>query len=158
MALSEARAQLETRVRERTAALQAEVAQHDAARQQVTSLLRRLVTAQEDERARIARDLHDQLGQQLTALRLALERHSDTHQPGSRADDLDRAMTLAAQVDSQVDFLAWQLRPAALDDLGLVAALPRFLDEWSAHHAVTTNFQSTGQVPARLAPDAETTF
>ena len=67
-------------------------------------------------------------------------------------------MTLAQQVDSQVDFLAWELRPAALDDLGLTAALPRFLGEWSAYHGLQANFQATGSLPARLSPAAETTF
>ena len=158
MDLESVHTQLEERVAERTSQLRDQVTRHAAAEDQITSLLRRLVSAQEVERARIARDLHDQLGQQLTALRLTLERHRDSHRSDSAADDLERAMTLAQEVDSQVDFLAWQLRPALLDDLGLVAALPRFLDEWSAHHGITTNFQTTGQLPARLSPDAETTF
>ena len=86
-----------------------------------------------------------------------LERHREaTH--GSASEDLQRALALAQQVDTQVDFLAWQLRPAALDDLGLAAALPRYLTEWSAHYGIKTNFQSMGKVPARLSPDAETAF
>ena len=151
--------QIDARVDERTAQLQAEVSRQSSAQQHVTRLLSRLVTAQEDERARIARDLHDQLGQHLTALRLALERHREARHSGGRADDdLERAVTLAQQVDSQVDFLAWELRPAALDDLGLTAALPRFLAEWSAYHGLQANFQATGSLPARLSPAAETTF
>ena len=66
-ALARARDDLEQRVVERTSDLQNE-------QERVRGLLRTLVTAQEDQRSRIARDLHDQLGQQLTALRLALER------------------------------------------------------------------------------------
>jgi two-component system CheB/CheR fusion protein len=152
-------AQLEARVEERTAQLQAEVFRQASAQQHVARLLSRLVTAQEDERARIARDLHDQFGQHITALRLALERHRETHHPhGKVDDDLERAVTLAQQVDSQVDFLAWELRPAALDDLGLIAALPRFLSEWSKYHGLQANFQSIGTLPARLSPAAETTF
>jgi len=120
--------------------------------------LRTLVTAQEDERARIARDLHDQMGQQITALRLALERHRESHAAGGQADDLDKALALARNIDSEIDFLAWELRPAALDDLGLPAVLPRFLNEWSAHYGVRMNFQTTGTMPSRLSPEAETTF
>jgi len=156
-ALDQVRAELEDRVDERTAELQAEVTRRGGAQEQVMSLLRKLVTAQEDQRARIARDLHDQLGQQLTALRLALERHRE----GLMADGdvhLERALALARQVDEAVDFLAWELRPAALDDLGLVAALPRFLDEWSTYHGIPAKFQMTGTLPARLLADAEITF
>ncbi len=156
MELQSAHSQLEDRVTQRTAELRAEVTSRAVAQDHAITLLRRLVTAQEDERARIARDLHDQLGQQLTALRLALERYRDA--PGEGRDDLERAMTIAQQVDSQVDFLAWELRPAVLDDLGLAAALPRFLTEWSAYQGITANFHTAGDVPARLAPDAETTF
>lgn len=150
--------QLEVRVDERTAELLAEVGRRADAQEHVMTLLRTLVTAQEDERARIARDLHDQLGQQITALRLALERHRESHAVGGQADDLDKALALARDIDSEVDFLAWELRPAALDDLGLSAVLPRFLNEWSAHYGVRTNFQATGTVPPRLSPEAETTF
>ncbi|MGH9240009.1 MAG: CheR family methyltransferase [Vicinamibacterales bacterium] len=149
--------QLEVRVGERTAELQAEAGRRANALEHVT-LLRALVTAQEDERARIARDLHDQLGQQITALRLALERHRESHPVGGQAEDLDKALALARSIDSEVDFLAWELRPAALDDLGLAAVLPRFLNEWSAHYGVRMNFQTTGTVPPRLSPEAETTF
>jgi len=149
--------QLEVRVGERTAELQAEAGRRADAQEHVT-LLRALVTAQEDERARIARDLHDQLGQQITALRLALEHHRESHPVGGQADDLDKALALARNIDSEVDFLAWELRPAALDDLGLSAVLPRFLNEWSAHYGVKMNFQATGTVPPRLSPEAETTF
>ena len=156
-ALDQVRAELEDRVGERTAELQAEVTRRGGAQEQVMSLLRKLVTAQEDQRGRIARDLHDHLGQQMTALRLALERHRE----GLTADGdvhLDRALALARQVDDAVDFLAWELRPAALDDLGLVAALPRFLDEWSTYHGIAAKFQMTGTLPARLSADAEITF
>jgi two-component system CheB/CheR fusion protein len=156
MALDEARAQLELRVQQRTAELQAEVEQHEAARQQVTTLLRKIVTAQEDERTRIARDLHDQLGQQLTALRLTLERHL-VDCPVSRREDLDRALALARDLDNEVDFLAWELRPAALDDLGLAAALPRYVEQWSSHYGIQAQFETTGQLSG-LRPEAEVAF
>src|SRR5262249_13441226 len=123
----------------------------------VTNLLRRLVNAQEDERRRIARDLHDHLGQQLTALRLALERHQ-AKAPASSDGDVHEALTLTRQVGKDVDFLAWELRPSALDELGLVAALPRFITEWSLHIGVPAEFHLRGFEAGHLRPRAELAY
>src|SRR6185503_1606404 len=110
--------------------------------EQVRGLLRALVTAQEDQRRRIARDLHDQLGQQLTALRLTLE----------------RGLAIVSAVTEEVDFLAWELRPAVLDDLGLAAALPRFIREWSKHYAVDAEFRLSGFAAGHLSKEAEVSY
>jgi len=155
VALTQAHAELEARVEQRTEQLQREIERRSIAQEEVSTLLRRQVTAQEEQRSRISRDLHDQLGQQLTALRLALERHSEQC---SAADDLERVQQLTREIDEATDFLAWELRPTVLDDLGLAAALPRYLEEWSAHHGVAARFQRTGAVDGRLPPDVETTF
>ena len=116
--------------------------------------------AQEDERGRIARDLHDHLGQQLTALRLTLERHRE--QLSARRRRRRRGSGPGAHRSSsmtRLDFLAWELRPAALDDLGLAAALPRFCAEWSAHYGSPVEFRSRGvHAPAICPRDAEVAF
>ena len=79
---------------------------------------------QEEERRRVARDVHDQMGQPMTALRMQLESLR------ARADafpalttEVSRTMRLAQELDQSIDFLTWQLRPAALDHLGVSAAL-----------------------------------
>ena len=149
---------LEERVRVRTRELEAEVRDHEAAKLEVTSLLRKLVTAQESERARIARDLHDQLGQQLTALRLALERHNARFHDESEDPDVGEALRLMQQIGRDIDFLAWELRPSALDELGLVAALPRFVREWSAHVGITAEMRFGGFESGQLPHDAEVAF
>jgi signal transduction histidine kinase len=154
--LAQEHADLEARVAERTIALKSEVEQHAVAREEVWTLLRRLVTAQEDQRSRMSRDLHDQLGQQLTALRLALERLQG--RCADAGDDLAQARALTREIDAAVDFLAWELRPAILDDLGLAKALPRYLEEWSARHEIPARFDTNGSVADRLSPEAETTF
>jgi PAS domain S-box-containing protein len=156
-ALRTMRDELEDRVRQRTAQLEAELSQHAAARDDVTELLHRVVTAQEDERARIARDLHDHLGQQLTGLRMALEQHAGRcTQPD--AHDIQRAIALTREIDTELDFLAWELRPAVLDDLGIVAALPRFLNEWSAHYGIASHFAAAGDPGGMLSREAELTI
>jgi two-component system CheB/CheR fusion protein len=156
-ALKQAHAELEARVEQRTEQLLKEVERRTEAQLEIAHLIQRLVTAQEQQRGRISRDLHDQLGQQLTALRLALERHGEQCS-GHAAEDLGRARALTRDIDEAIDFLAWELRPATLDDLGLVAALPRYLEEWSAHHGLTTRFECHGLVAGALPPDVETTF
>ena len=152
-----ARADLENRVRERTTELRGEIEHRAAAQQHVLMLLRKVVTTQEEERARIARDLHDHLGQQLTALRLALDRIGANCPPGAR-DNLDRAMALTQKLDGEIDFLAWELRPATLDDLGLASALPRFLAEWAEHYNIAAEFRLGRFASGQLSPEGEVAF
>lgn len=111
----------------------------DAA-QREKELLQTLVLAQELERSRIARDLHDELGQQITALRLKLEMLSieTAEDCGEMMDDVKE---MARKIDEGVDFLAWELRPAALDDLGLVPAIEKYVSEWSGYSGVAASFE-----------------
>jgi two-component system CheB/CheR fusion protein len=158
-ALQQAHDDLDDRVRRRTSELESEVADHDAAKRSVTSLLHRLVSAQEDERRRIARELHDHFGQQLTALRLTLERSQRQAEEGRPSqDEIRQALTLTQQIGSDLEFLGWELRPIALDELGLAAALPRFVSEWSAHVGIPAEFRFSGFEAGRLSRAAEVAF
>ncbi len=157
--LAAAHAGLEDRVLQRTHELQQEIEHRRAAQGTVMALLRRLVSAQEDQSARIARDLHDHLGQQITALRLCLERYRGKRGQDDPVDEeLQRALALTGEIDAELDYLAWELRPAALDDLGLMAALPRFLAQWSEHHGVAAEFRAAGFHAGQLSREAELTF
>ena len=122
-------------------------------------LLRRLVIAQEEERRRIARDLHDHLGQQLTSLRLKLEavRTVTSELPNVQAA-LTQADALLTRIDRDIDFLSWELRPAALDDLGLKAVLDNYVSEWSHHANVRAQFHTEGVGDERVAPEIEATL
>lgn len=158
--------ELEERVSERTdelrrtvEAMLTEVKERRAAEEYARNLVGQLVTAQEDERRRISRDLHDQLGQQLTALRLKLAAlRDDPAQDEAARTRLDELQALAERIDSEVDFLAWELRPTALDDLGLAAALSNFVKEWSGHYGVPAETHVAGFGPGetRLPPQTET--
>ena len=121
-------------------------------------LLRRLVIAQEEERRRIARDLHDHLGQQLTSLRLKLEAVR-TVTPGlpNVQSTLTQAEALLTRIDGDIDFLSWELRPAALDELGLKAVLENYVGEWSRHANVQARFHVEGFGDERVAPEIEAT-
>jgi signal transduction histidine kinase len=158
-ALSEANSGLEARVAQRTHDLQQQIVQRTTAQEHVTDLMHKLVSAQEEQRARIARDLHDQLGQQLTTLRLTLERFRDRATSIKPVDDdLSRALQLTQQIDKEVDFLAWELRPAVLDDLGLAAALPQFVRDWSAHYGIPAEVRTSAVVKGQFSRDVEVTF
>jgi signal transduction histidine kinase len=163
-ALRRAHDGLEARVEERTAELQeltgkllAEVKERAAVEGQVRELLRRLVNIQENERRRIARELHDQLGQQLAALRLALGAARQEARGRERlGEQLGRSEAILSRLDSDVDFLAWEMRPALLDELGVEAALRNFVGEWSKHFNVEADFHSAGFESARLQSEVET--
>ena len=162
--LRKAREELEERVRERTreldesnAALRQEILDRVKAEAESVGLLRKIVTTQEDERGRIARDLHDQLGQRLTALRLNIaslrDACGDNAEMCSRVDSLEE---LGARLDADVNFLAWELRPRVLDDLGLVSAVESFVREWSQHFSIPADFHSSGLFEKRLDHEIET--
>jgi PAS domain S-box-containing protein len=162
--LREARDQLETRVEERTAelarlneALTAEVAGHRRAEAARLDVLRRLATAQEAERHRLARELHDQMGQHLTALGLGLKVARDASPPASAAAATLRQMQeLSDVMGREIHQLALELRPTALDDLGLHTALENYVASWSEQSGVEADFQGAGMDGARLPPAAET--
>ena len=142
-ALQRINEELEARVQERTAELQRLM----KIRQE---LLRQLVSAQEEERRRISRELHDQMGQSLSALRLGLSTLAATPN-----DAITQLQAIAAQIDADVDRLALELRPSVLDGVGLVAAVEQHIAEWSQRQQIATDFQVVGSTSNRLAPEIE---
>lgn len=121
------------------------------------ALLQKVVTTQEEERRRIARDMHDSLGQQLTALRLKIaSMKTGPNQNGAMTEDLERLEEFGGRLDSEVNFLVWELRPTVLDDLGLVAAMESFVREWSRHYGIPAEVHTGRFGRGRLDPDVET--
>lgn len=144
--------QLEGRVTERTVelvgmndSLQAEITERRRAESERASILRRLVMAQEEERRRIARDMHDQFGQQLTALILKLGMlKEDCGGQKGLCEQVENLEEVARRLDADVDFLVWELRPTALDDLGLQDALANFAHNWSKHFRIPVEVLTRG--------------
>jgi len=156
--------ELEQRVRERTAdlskaneSLRQEMGERQRIEQERIQLLTRVAFAQEDERRRIARDLHDQLGQQLTALRLTLET-LETHTVAQTEfrTQVETLQELARQLDQEVAFRVWELRPAVVDELGLRAALTSYVRKWSEHFGIPAHLRTSQLPDERLNPQIET--
>jgi two-component system, NarL family, sensor histidine kinase UhpB len=103
------------------------------------------LSAQEEERARVARDLHDEVNQSLTGLLLRLEALRDRATP-ELARELAEVKSLANQAMKELLTLARALRPTALDDLGLKAALSALVDELGAKAGMETSFEGTGEL------------
>jgi PAS domain S-box-containing protein len=119
-------------------------------------LLSRLATIQEDERRRIARELHDQTGQELAALTLGLKALSERPEAaGAVADALRSLQGLAEGLGRSAHQLASELRPAALDDLGLETALRHSVEQWSGRTGMPADIHCA-LGPGRLPPEVET--
>jgi len=160
-----ARDELEQRVRERTAelaranaALRVEIADREAARDRIQHLLGRLVDAQEEERRRLSRELHDTLGQHLSVLTLGLKAlRMQPDFPLALTERLSYVEQAANRLEADVDRLSYELRPLALDHLKLVEALRQYADEWSAQCGVAADVQVHGLPAERLSAVAEAT-
>src|SRR6185503_5700775 len=134
--------------------LQTEVSERQRVQRERGQLLRRIVFAQEEERARIAREMHDQFGQQLTVLNLKLdELKKDCGDATKLCDQVETLQSLAQQLDADVDNLVWEMRPMALDDLGLEAALTSYVQNWSTHLGIPVDLHSTAIDRGRLSID-----
>jgi signal transduction histidine kinase len=125
-------------------------------------MLAHVIEAQEAERARVARDLHDQIGQALTSVLLALKLVTDSlsREPPDILDSRARAdevRTLVADALQDVRQLAYDLRPSVLDDIGLVPAVRRLTDDLAARHGVAVDLELGGfSGDTRFAAEIET--
>ena len=115
----------------------------EAARRE-SEIMHRLVEAQEAERHRIARDLHDHLGQKMTALRLQTEALSKRCSDDPALEEAVRKVqNSAVDVDRDIGFLSWELRPTELENLGLENALTTFVREWSSQYGIDAEFHTS---------------
>ena len=133
---------------------QLEVSESRVETSEVRGLLGRLVMVQEEERRRVARDVHDQMGQPMTALRIQLESlRARADAFPALATEISRTMRLAQELDQSIDFLTWQLRPAALDHLGVSAALSDLVRGWSERFHIAADYDGEGAHGAALSND-----
>lgn len=104
------------------------------------SLLNRLITAQEDERKRISRELHDETSQALTALILSMRAMANQTDNADNKSFILDVRDEAVGVLNKLRNLAVELRPPALDDLGLVAAIEKYLADYQDRYGIRVDF------------------
>jgi signal transduction histidine kinase len=149
--LLRSRAHLKFRVRERTAALR-------QMNQSLRDLSARLLRVQDDERRRIARDLHDSTGQALTALKLELagiERELGARNP-QLARRLAASIADARQISDELRTISYLLHPPLLDELGLGSALRWYAEGFENRSGIKIHLELDNV--GRLAPEMEVTL
>ena len=168
--LAEARSDLEDKVAKRTAELvaankqlQIEVEEREEAEKQERfyanrskALSLRLVELQEAEHRRIARELHDEIGQNLTGLKVVLGLAAKDVPPQVH-DKFEEAQRLAQDLLDRIRQLSLDLRPLMLDDLGVLAALKWFFERYTRQTDIVVHFKHS-PIPDRLPPEVETTI
>jgi PAS domain S-box-containing protein len=159
-----AHAQMENRVRKRTAELskanvrlKAVAEERGKAQERIQALTQQLIRVQEDERQRIARDLHDNVAQDLSSLMLKMETLFDGH-PDAHPELAERGEAVAEilrRTIASVREIAYGLRPPALDQLGLVQALTNLCQDAGNRYGFDVDFFSTGIENISLDFDVE---
>ena len=149
--LTKLRDELERRVADRTAALEqanSELAEEIRERKRLAT---QIVRVQEVERRKLARELHDEVGQTLTGLKLTLQTIPRVDEAGER---IVWAESLVDGLMRQIRELSLNLRPSVLDDLGLLAALLWHIERYTAQTGVRVAFTHVG-IDQRLPADIE---
>jgi PAS domain S-box-containing protein len=122
-----------------------------------TEVRRALVTAEEEQRRRISRELHDQMGQHCASLIMGMSGF-EAHMPkgSNAAGQLERLVQLAHRIDDDMHRIALELRPTALDDHGLHSTLLSLAEQWGQRAKIVGDYSSQGLEGRRLPPEVET--
>jgi PAS domain S-box-containing protein len=127
----------------------------EVSHERLRALSRRLFEVQEEERKRLARDLHDDVGQALTALKIQVESIARPGNELTARSRIDEIVDTVQHTLERVRQISLSLRPPQLDDLGLAAALRSHLDRQARVAGLHAHFEAE-DAPQELAPDAET--
>lgn len=119
--------------------------------------LRRALTSQEEERQRITRELHDGIGQSLTSLMLSLRAMEETTVDPRVCEQMQLLRSMGAGIHDDLRRIVQGLRPAILDQMGLVAAIQRLVDDFRQTSNATVELDARGLDGLRLSPDLEST-
>ncbi len=118
----------------------------------LTDMSGRLINAQEDERRRVARELHDDLNQRMALLSIELEQLGQLKEPVDLHARLDDLQNYAQEISADIHRISYKLHPSKLDHLGLAAAVKSLCQELSSKGGIRIEFQQRG-FPANLPND-----
>lgn len=149
--------ELSTAFNSMTASLQEAERERSEREQMRERYVSNIILAQENERQRIARELHDSTGQSLTSLLVGLQTLKLAETDDERSGRIDKLRRVVASTLDEVRALSWGLRPSVLDDLGLVSALEHYLDDYQTRYGIQVHHVISG-LEERLLPDMETTI
>jgi PAS domain S-box-containing protein len=118
-------------------------------------VLNRLLAAQEEERNRIALDLHDEMGQQVTSLRFKLKAAKISCKDEATCEAIDEMERIAQELDNSVDFIAWQLRPPSLAGVSLADAIQNYAMQWMRRTGINLEFLARGLADGHFRDEVE---
>lgn len=118
----------------------------------LTDMTGRLINAQEDERRRVARELHDDLNQRMALLSIELEQLGQVKAQDSLHARLDDLQNYAQEISADIHRISYKLHPSKLDHLGLAAAVKSLCQELTTKGGIRIEFQQSG-FPTNLPPD-----
>jgi signal transduction histidine kinase len=124
-------------------------------RRRLQELSHRLIDAHEAERKHLARELHDQIGQALTAVQISLQSWQHSLGIGANSDRVQESLAVIEDALQQVHDMSLDLRPSTLDDLGLIAALRWYVNRVTVRAGLVAVFKADDP-DTRLAPGVET--
>ncbi len=129
---------------------------HRQNQERLHTLSRRLLEVQEGERRHLARELHDEIGQVLTALKITLETNSYLGSGGAGQEAFLTAREQVSDLVKRIQDMSLDLRPAMLDDLGLLPALLWHIERYATQTGIKVNFRHAGLSDKRFGPEIET--
>lgn len=117
-------------------------------------LLGKVITAQEEERKRIARELHDETSQSLSAILMGLSMLTESGKPKDK--EIQKLREMVLQTLQEVHEISWQLRPSVLDKFGLIVALQRYIIDYEDRYGIEVDIMIESVKELRLQSELET--